>query len=79
MGTFAETANVDYHLSFADQGKQTPVFRCLAANEIYLLIYIFMPFYEKRSIEKRKTRYRLLILSFILTKNQTEVTRLQMN
>jgi hypothetical protein len=25
MGTFAETANVDYSLSFADQGKQTSV------------------------------------------------------
>jgi hypothetical protein len=27
MGTFAETANVDYRLSFADQGKQTFVLR----------------------------------------------------
>ncbi len=27
MGTFAETANVDYRLSFADQEKQTSVFR----------------------------------------------------
>jgi hypothetical protein len=27
MGTLAETANVDYRLSFADQGKQTSVFR----------------------------------------------------
>jgi hypothetical protein len=27
MGMFAETANVDYRLSFADQGKQTVVFR----------------------------------------------------
>jgi hypothetical protein len=25
MGTFAETALVDYRLSFADQGKQTSV------------------------------------------------------
>jgi predicted acetyltransferase len=25
MGTFAETAIIDYHLSFADQGKQTSV------------------------------------------------------
>jgi hypothetical protein len=24
MGMFAETANVDYRLSFVDQGKQTP-------------------------------------------------------
>jgi hypothetical protein len=27
MGTFAETAILDNRLSFADQGKQTPVFR----------------------------------------------------
>jgi hypothetical protein len=26
MGTFAEIAIIDYHLSFADQGKHTPVF-----------------------------------------------------
>jgi hypothetical protein len=26
MGTFAETAIVDYHLSFTNQGKQTPIF-----------------------------------------------------
>jgi hypothetical protein len=27
MGTFAETANINNRLSFADQGKQTSVFR----------------------------------------------------
>jgi hypothetical protein len=27
MGTFAETAIVDFRLSFASQGKQTSVFR----------------------------------------------------
>jgi hypothetical protein len=26
MGTFAETAIIDYHFPFADQGKQTSVF-----------------------------------------------------
>jgi hypothetical protein len=26
MGTFAETAIIDYCLSFADQGKQTSIF-----------------------------------------------------
>jgi hypothetical protein len=26
MGSFAETTNFDYRLSFADQGKQTSVF-----------------------------------------------------
>jgi hypothetical protein len=36
MGTFAETAIVDYRLSFADQGKLTSVFRsCLQqTNEV---------------------------------------------
>jgi hypothetical protein len=29
MGTFADTANVDYRLLLADQGKQTFVFRFL--------------------------------------------------
>jgi hypothetical protein len=32
MGTFAETAIVDYRLSFADQGKQTSFFRFLFSN-----------------------------------------------
>jgi hypothetical protein len=41
MGTFAETANVGYHLSFADQGKQTSVFR-YSVFRTYML-----PFYEK--------------------------------
>jgi hypothetical protein len=27
MGIFAETAKVNYRLSFADQGKQTSIFR----------------------------------------------------
>jgi hypothetical protein len=27
MGTFAESANVDYRLSFAEQGKQTFAYR----------------------------------------------------
>jgi hypothetical protein len=27
MGMFADTAIVDYHLSFADQGKHTSAFR----------------------------------------------------
>jgi hypothetical protein len=32
MGTFAETANVNYRLSFADQEKQTYVFRLQQTN-----------------------------------------------
>jgi hypothetical protein len=33
MGTFAETANINYGLLFADQGKQTSVFRLQKTNE----------------------------------------------
>jgi hypothetical protein len=33
MSTFAETATVDYRLSFADQGKQTSVFRIQQTKE----------------------------------------------
>jgi hypothetical protein len=35
MGTFAGTANVDYRLSFVDQGKQNSVFRLQKQKEIY--------------------------------------------
>jgi hypothetical protein len=42
--TFAEIANVDNHLSFADQGKQTSVFRIYIYIETaaykYMYIYI---------------------------------------
>jgi hypothetical protein len=34
MGMFAETANVDYHLLFADQGKQTSVSACSKQMEV---------------------------------------------
>jgi hypothetical protein len=34
MGTFAETANVDYRLSFADQGKQTSVVRLQQKTQV---------------------------------------------
>jgi hypothetical protein len=34
MGTFAETAIVDYRLSFADQGKQTSVSVCSKQTEV---------------------------------------------
>jgi hypothetical protein len=34
MGTFAKTAVVDYHLLFADQGKQTSVSVCSKQTEI---------------------------------------------
>jgi hypothetical protein len=50
MGTFAVTANVDYHLSFADQGKQTYVFRIyifwkVAHTWIYIYIYLYLYIY----------------------------------
>jgi hypothetical protein len=32
MGIFAETAIVDYRLSFADQGQQTSIFRKFAVT-----------------------------------------------
>jgi hypothetical protein len=42
MGTLAETAIVDYRLSFADHGKQTSVFRFrLQANKRKFAISIF--------------------------------------
>ncbi len=34
MGTFAETAIVDYRLSFVDQGKQTSVSVCSKQTEV---------------------------------------------
>ncbi len=40
MGTFAEAANVDYRVSFADQGKQTYVFYFVSIYTVYINIYI---------------------------------------
>jgi hypothetical protein len=49
MGTFAKTANVDYYLSFAEQGKQTSFFRLQKTNRslpfpfsIYIYVYIYL-------------------------------------
>jgi hypothetical protein len=39
MGTFAETANIDYRLSFANQGKQTSIFRLQKTNGIVLFLF----------------------------------------
>jgi hypothetical protein len=41
MGTFADTANVNNHLSFANQGKQTSVFR-VKQQHIYNYVYIYI-------------------------------------
>jgi hypothetical protein len=37
MGTFAETANVDYRLSSADQGKQYTALRLQQTNVIVIV------------------------------------------
>jgi hypothetical protein len=44
MGTFAETTNVDYLLSFADEGKQTSVynFRLQKTNESLPFPFIYI-------------------------------------
>jgi hypothetical protein len=41
MGTFAETANVDYRLSFADQGKQTAIFHFRLRKQRKFSIFVF--------------------------------------
>jgi hypothetical protein len=42
MGRFAETAIVDYHLSFADQEKQTSIFHFrFSANKRKFAVSIF--------------------------------------
>jgi hypothetical protein len=49
MSTFSETAIVDYRLSFADQGKQTSVFRFNLQQtklEVYSFRFPFVPFSE---------------------------------
>jgi hypothetical protein len=38
MGTFAETANVDYHLSFAEQEKRLP----FSVSSVFCMPYIYM-------------------------------------
>jgi hypothetical protein len=43
MGTFAETANDDYCLAFADQGKQTPfsVLICSCQTDVHRFRFPF--------------------------------------
>jgi hypothetical protein len=48
MGMFAETAIVDYHLSFADQGKQTSVF-CFLLQQTDGSLHFCFPFAENKS------------------------------
>jgi hypothetical protein len=42
MGTFAETAIVDYRLLFADQGKQTSIFRLRLQQTNRSLPFLFL-------------------------------------
>jgi hypothetical protein len=44
LGTVAETENVDYCLSFADQGKQTSVFRLQKINGSCRFPLVLFPF-----------------------------------
>jgi hypothetical protein len=48
MDTFAETANVDYRLSFADQGNKLPFSVCSKQTEVavflFFLLNIFIAF-----------------------------------
>ncbi len=52
MNTFAETANVDYRISFADQGKQTSVF-------CYYTVQVGRPNTGNRRTVDRQTSYRM--------------------
>jgi hypothetical protein len=42
MGTFTETAVVDYRLMFADQGKQTSVFRFRSNDQMEACRFPFL-------------------------------------
>jgi hypothetical protein len=85
MGTFAETAIVDYRLSFADQGKQTSVFRFAASNKRKYAVSVFrlqetngsVPFSICLYLYIRKTELYNYIPIYLLTKKQTEIIRLQ--
>jgi hypothetical protein len=66
MGTFAETAITDYHLLFADQGKQTFVF-CFCLHQtngscsfplVLFSVFNMLPFQTENG--KRKPRWFLL-------------------
>jgi hypothetical protein len=51
MGTFAETAIVDYSLSFADQRKQTSVFNFRLQQTEGNLRFPYVPFSVYRILE----------------------------
>jgi hypothetical protein len=79
MGTFAETANVDYRSSFVNQGEQTSVFRIYIYTYmythkhtyIYICIYIYIfPFaaywniYVCCRFKRKNRRFSLVRLPF---------------
>ncbi len=78
MGTFAEIENVDYHLLFADQGKQTSVFHiyiftiCIDENIFQQKcpsIYIYIErqhIYRDIYILKRQHIYRYVYIYLYL-------------
>jgi hypothetical protein len=66
MGTFAETAIIDYHLSFANQGKQTSVeasetrgttARCPHVYFLFLLVAIKIKFAMEKNAIFRQFRF----------------------
>jgi hypothetical protein len=64
MGTLAETVIVDYRLWFADQGKQTSVFRSyiFSANKRKFLVSVFR-------LQKTNRRCRFLLVLFSVCGN----------
>jgi hypothetical protein len=65
MGAFAETVIVDYHLSFADQGKKRPFDVLFAANKQKFVVSVVR--FQKRngwSENKWKCRKQMKVSSF---------------
>ncbi len=56
MGTFAETENVVYRLSFADQGKQNSVFRFLKTDGSWA-VYVFR-------LQRTNRSYQFMLVLF---------------
>jgi hypothetical protein len=87
MGTFAKTTNVDYRISFVDQGKRTSFFRFrffpYTCIETYIYINICGRFKRKRKTEAQAIFLNLLIvcssgkrsLSFVLNKRKLSVCK----
>ncbi len=69
MGTFAETANVDYRSSFVIS----------ISIYVYIYLHIYMLLFQMEKKEAHAIFINPLSLSFVrlFTKKQTEVTRLQ--